>query len=156
MATTPTKEDGGIYALLSTRRLSLSAQFFHQRFFTPYSKMWVQGSWVRSAFWVARTGTGRIVRITYHAASPQSFLLDGKREAGELKVDDVQLSVSGKGLSVRTPEWHTTASATKGAPHNGLMRMNIGVRPMVSTHDGNPVDRWVWPHGLLGQVRLCT
>ena len=41
-------EHGGIYVLLSTARLSLSARFVHEGFTTPYSKLHVRGSWIRS------------------------------------------------------------------------------------------------------------
>ena len=61
---------GGIYVLLSTQRLSLSARFEHATFKTPYSKLLVHGSWISNVYWTVRTASGKLLTVQFDARLP--------------------------------------------------------------------------------------
>ena len=61
----------GTYCLLSAPNISVNALFEDTIFHTPYSKLDVNGSFIRSAFWVLRTPrTAREVQVAFHAREP--------------------------------------------------------------------------------------
>lgn len=125
--------DGAIYCLLSTQRLSMNARFEHARFKSPYSKLIVYGSWIRNAYWIIRTNRNRQVNIRLDARLP-SF--NGSTASSTAMIDDVKVSFSApKGamrgaISVRTPQWFTSAEVTKGRPHFGQVRITIKIQPL--------------------------
>ena len=49
-----------------------------------------------------------------------------------------------KTLSVSNGEWHTTAEATVGEPHQGKLRVNVELKP-IHTVCNNPIA----PHGCV-------
>jgi len=137
-------EDRGTYVLLSTARLSLAVMFEHDKFLTPHSRLWVQGSWIRSVYWTIRTGAGRLLHISLNAHNP---VWNGSSTTRTTLLDDVRFSFRDKTLAVQTPDWHTKAVVTKGAPHWGKLRMDVEVTPQRGAASGA-----VAPHGLLGQT----
>eukprot|EP00966_Prymnesium_polylepis_P003020 69060-Prymnesium_polylepis.1 len=135
---------GGTYVLLSTTNLSLAAGFEHAVFFTPHSKMWVRGSWIRHAYWTIRTSRGRLVHVRLDAEAP-SF--NGSRAMRTTFVDDVRFSFRPNVLTVRTPRWNTHAQVMRGAPHYGQLRVDITIQPLYNV----VAVPGLAPHGLLGQ-----
>ena len=159
-------KQNGIYAVLSTTQLSLHAQFQHDSFFTPYSKMWISGSWIRSVYWVVQTGARRGIRLAYNASEPHVIRISLAESAAQgsqsfggavdfrgqsKRIDDVLVSRSMQRVTVTTPRWRTTAAVNKGRPHPGILRMAVEIQPQVRHSDGSLLDTHVWPHGLLGQ-----
>lgn len=143
--------DGGIYVLLSTSRLSLAVQFEHSRFRTPYSKLWVQGSWIRRAFWTITTSSGRLTHTEIDARRPS---LNGSTKARVSVVEDIQYAFEGNRghgkvarLSIITPTWRTWADVTKGSPHWGQLRIDVYMQPLYDVASDK-----VAPHGLIGQT----
>ncbi|KAL1500194.1 hypothetical protein AB1Y20_012863 [Prymnesium parvum] len=137
-------EHNGIYVLLSTPTLSISARFEHSTFFTPYSKLKVRGSWIKQVFWTVRTRHGQLLHADLSATSP-SF--NGSRARHTKTVDDVTFHFDGRALAVSTPKWFTRAVVQKGKPHPGHLRVAVTVRPLYNVKQGK-----VAPHGLLGQT----
>lgn len=137
-------EDGGMYVLLSTRNLSLAMGIEHSNFFTPHSKLWVHGSWIRHAYWVVRTWRGSLLYIGFHAQHP---MFNNSRKPSASMIDDVHIKFDSVSLTVTTSYWRTRATVTRGRPHNGQLRINIDVQPLYDIMS-DPVS----PHGLLGQT----
>jgi len=136
--------DGGIYVLLSSPGLSVAAAFKHDTFLTPYSKIWVHGSWIVDVFWTIRTAKGNLLKIHLDAHRPMLFGSTSKRN---ITVENVQLSFTGQALTVTAANWRTVATVTKGAPHWGKLRMSVSVQPLYDTMNAR-----VSPHGLIGQT----
>ena len=130
--------------LLSASRLSLGAQFEHQRFFTPYSKLFVQGSWIRHAYWTLHTARGRLLKVDFSAHEPT---FNGSRHPKTVSIDDVTVRFDGHEMVIVAAGWRTRAKATRGAPHWGLPRLDIVVQPLY-----NVARSAIAPHGLLGQT----
>ena len=64
-------EDHGVYNYLTAKNISLNVLVEHDTFRSPYSKLDVNGSWVRGAFHVLRTGTSaRLLHVHFLAADP--------------------------------------------------------------------------------------
>ena len=165
----------GVYAVLSSRNISLGVQFVHDNYTTPFSKMHVHGSWLRAAFWTLRTArSSRLLHIFFHATDPhRAVITEGEareeatlgaeavREGGGIDganryillegqpsfvAEDVRVSfVRPKTLEVSTHNWRTTAQSTIAVPHFGKLRMNVEVQPLHAGSRGGP-------HGLLGQT----
>jgi len=136
---------GGTYVLLSTPRLSFAVTFVHAKFFTPFSKLWVAGSWIRHAFWTIRSAAGKLIKVHFDSSKP---MFNGSKLPCVSLVDDVRFSFDGKAvLKVTTPTWRTAAKITKGAPHYHQLRMDISIQPRYNV-GADPVA----PHGLLGQT----
>lgn len=129
---------------LSARDLSLAVGVEHATFFTPYSKLWVHGSWIRHVYWVMRTSLGHLLHIHLNAHHP-SF--NGSKASSTVIIDGIRISFNRKVIEVRTPTWRTTAMVTRGMPHPGHLRINVEIQPL---HDVGLDD--VAPHGLLGQT----
>ena len=141
----------GIYVLLSTKLLSLAAQFEHSRFFTPHSKLWVHGSWMRQLFWTIRTRGGRLLQTQLDSRRPT---LNGSAVTRTVIIEDIRFAFkAGHGhgtlavLTVTTAAWRTRAEVTKGAPHRGHLRINVQLQPL---HD--IATDAVAPHGIIGQT----
>lgn len=138
----------GIYVLLSTKHLSLAAKFERKKFYTPFSKLWVHGSWIRHAYWTIWTTHHRLVHVTFDGTRVH---LNGSVVPASHAVDDVDLSFTAKGpakaLTITNRLWRTRVEATKGAPHWGKLRMSVQVQPLYDI-------TWeaVSPHGILGQT----
>lgn len=130
--------------LLSTQNLSLAIRVEDSVFFTPYSKLWVHGSWIRQAFWTIRTSHGNLLKVELDARRP---MFNGSRATRSVTIDDIHFRFVRTGLTVTSRTWRTKATATRGSPHYGVARINIEIQPL---HDVE-VDR-VAPHGLLGQT----
>jgi len=137
-------EHNGIYVLLSTPALSVSARFEHSSFFTPYSKLLVRGSWMKEVFWTVRTRRGQLLHAHLSAASP-SF--NGSKARRTTTIDDVAFHFDGQALAVSTPQWSTRAVLQKGKPHPGHLRLAVTIRPLYNVKQAK-----VAPHGLLGQT----
>jgi len=137
-------EHNGIYVLLSSPALSISARFQHSTFLTPYSKLFVRGSWIKQVFWTMRTRHGQLLHADLRATSP-SF--NGSTARRNKTVDDVTLHFDGKALAVSTPQWFTRAVVQKGNPHPGHARISVTVQPRYNVKQSK-----VSPHGLLGQT----
>ncbi|KAL1521282.1 hypothetical protein AB1Y20_020951 [Prymnesium parvum] len=137
-------QHNGIYVLLSTPALSISARFEHSSFFTPYSKLLVHGSWIKEVFWTVRTRRGQLLHADLSASSP-SF--NGSTARRTKIVDDVTFHFNNRALAVRTSQWFTCATVQKGKPHPGHVRISVTVRPL-----HNMKQSKVAPHGLLGQT----
>ncbi|KAL1496791.1 hypothetical protein AB1Y20_014379 [Prymnesium parvum] len=137
-------EHNGIYVLLSTPALSVSARFEHSSFFTPYSKLLVRGSWMKEVFWTVRTRRGQLLHAHLSAASP-SF--NGSKARRTTTIDDVAFHFDGQALAVSTPQWSTRAVLQKGKPHPGHLRLAVTIRPLYNVKQSK-----VAPHGLLGQT----
>ena len=61
----------GVYNVLSAPNVSWNAQFEDNVFHSPWSRINVNGSFVRNAFWVLRTPeTGRAITVAYRSRSP--------------------------------------------------------------------------------------
>ena len=61
----------GVYNVLSAPNVSWNAQFEDTVFHSPWSRINVNGSFVRNAFWVLRTPeTGRAITVAYRGRSP--------------------------------------------------------------------------------------
>jgi hypothetical protein len=119
--------------------------FEHAKFFTPHSKMWVQGSWIRHAYWTIQTCQGKLLKLGFDAHNP-SF--NGTTKRLDMDIDDVHFKYRQKvHLVVATPQWRIGATVTKGAPHWGTLRMDITIQP---TYD--IAAHGIWPHGILGQT----
>ena len=138
---------GGIYVLLSTQQLSLSARFEHETFMTPHSKLRVHGSWIRQVYWTVRTAGSKLLKLQLDAHWP-SFNRS-MRAIDDLRFafDPPRRAMRGA-LTVSTPAWRTRATVTKGAPHWGKLRIDVTVLPLRAK-----TVHAVAPHGLLGQVR---
>ena len=74
-------------------------------------------------------------------------MFNGSTASATRVVDDVHFAFSGKTLTVTNSQWRTRAKVTKGAPHYGLLRMDIECQPLYET-----VTDEVRPGGLLGQT----
>jgi len=135
---------GGIYVLLSTRRLTLSARFVHETFLSPYSKVHIQGSWMKDAFWVVRTRANRLLRVAFHAADPAHYVINNATRSAATVEGDVRISLQQRTLTLTTATWTTRATAQRGRPHPGKIRMDIMVQPL-------SVEA-AYPHGILGQT----
>ena len=108
-------------------------------------------------------GMNKTVTLALDARDPQ---LNGSSVARTILVGDVRFKFEGNrgkskltALTVTTPTWKTTAEVTKGAPHWGLLRIDITVHPLYATSSGaanEHGDGPVAPHGVLGQVRACA
>lgn len=116
----------------------------HSSFFSPYSKVWVHGSWIRKVYWTIRTSVGRVLHAQLNAHHPK---FNGSTSATSSVIDDVHFHFDGKALTVSTPTWRTKAVVTKGKPHYGQLRINIEIQPLYDVAS-DPVA----PHGLLGQT----
>lgn len=137
-------DHGGIYVVLSTSNLSLAVGIEHATFFTPYSKLWVHGSWVRQAYWTLLTSRGRILHVHLNASHP---MFNGSTSPSRTTVDDVYFHFRRNSLTVTTPTWRTTAEVTTAKPHRGHSRINVYIQPLYDVAS-DPVA----PHGLLGQT----
>lgn len=137
-------EDGGIYVVLSTQDLSLAIGVEHDIFLSPFSKVWVHGSWIRHVYWTISTSRGKVLKVHFNAYNPK---FEGSANPTRLAVDDVHFDFKSGSLTVTTPTWQTKATVTKRSPHRGHLRMNIAIQPHyhLASH---PVS----PHGLLGQT----
>lgn len=136
--------DGSFYVLLSAPAISISAMFSHASFFTPFSKLWVHGSWIKQVFWTLRTPSRRVLHLYLNATSA-SFNMCIK--PCQMTIEGVGLEYTGKSLSVVTARWRTRATVTDGRPHKGQVRMRIEVQPRYDV-----LRSKVAPHGLLGQT----
>jgi len=137
-------EHNGIYVLLSTPALSVSARFEHSTFFTPYSKLRVRGSWIKQVFWTVRTRHGQLLYADLSAVLPR---FNGSMAKRTTTVDDLTFHFDGRALAVSTPQWFTRAIVQKGKPHPGHLRLAVTVRPLYNVKHAK-----VAPHGLLGQT----
>lgn len=137
-------EDGGIYVILSTRDISLAVGVKHATFLSPFSKLWVHGSWIRHVYWTVSTSMGRLLCVHLDAHNP---MFNGSAAPTTSVVDDVRFIFNDYTLSVITSTWRTKAQVTKGRPHFGHLRINIEVQPLYDV-----VLDSVAPHGLLGQT----
>jgi hypothetical protein len=127
---------------------------------TPYSKMYVNGSFVHNAFWVLRTPqTGRTLRVSFlghrpHIATVKSennVLYRVNEGTAPIEVEGITLSFSGrKRFQVQTAEWRMTAESTISYPHANIMRLNIQVASLYRVCAGRMA-----PHGILGQTFDC-
>jgi hypothetical protein len=149
-----------IYNLLSHTNVSVNSLFMYADFKTPSSKL-VHGSFMRAAFVAVRTNASRMLHIEYrsdHSLSASVGIESVSREmaAGEaLKIDnvDISLNLKDRTLSVKTPEWITTATSKVmpgivGASTCATGRCIINVQ-LVPLFDADHAK--VAPHGLIGQ-----
>jgi hypothetical protein len=164
-------EDGGEddtaawFNLLSVTSLSFSAKFVADSYRSIFSRMLVDGSWIREVAWVVRTtGWRGTIGVHYRSQTPlKAVIAPGLKEgatdvpqSGIMFVEpktpykcpglDVQF-LGKRTLHVNTARWATRAESTIAMPHPNKVRMNIHIRP---TYDVDK-DR-VAPHGLLGQT----
>eukprot|EP00966_Prymnesium_polylepis_P308105 7119995-Prymnesium_polylepis.1 len=143
-------EHRGIYNALSARNFSLNLMVEHALFRTPFSKLNVNGSWMRGAFHTVRTRqTGRLLQIFFHGVDPHRAIVtegctapmcfDGKAGAHRhvvvhgapaFQVENLKVWLQHKTLFVSNGEWHTTAESTVGAPHQGKLRVNVQMKPI--------------------------
>lgn len=142
--------------MLSTRDLQLAMGIEHASLFTPYSKVWLHGSWIRHAYWTVRTSSGRIINVYLNAsmtiangeASITSRpIVNGAIMGSTKKIDDMQLQYRRNVLTVTTPLWKTRAQVTRGKPHHGVLRINLQIQPLYDAASDK-----ISPHGLLGQT----
>eukprot|EP00966_Prymnesium_polylepis_P332568 7388056-Prymnesium_polylepis.1 len=140
-------EHKGIYVVLSTASLSLALQMVHDTFLSPYSKVWIHGSWVRHAYWVIRTRHGVVLRVAFHADKPRSFVVNGNTTIKPFALDDVSMTLKGRKFTIVNAEWRTWVESTISHPHPNKLRMNTWVQPLYDTRRGCAA-----PHGLLGQT----
>lgn len=129
--------------LLSTRDLSLAVGVEHATFFTPHSKLWVHGSWIRHVYWSLFT-QGQLFHVHLTAFRP---MFNGSSSPSTATVGDVHFRFHNKMLVVTTPKWRTSAEVTSGRPHPGQLRINVRIQPLYDV-TSDPVA----PHGLLGQT----
>ena len=147
-----------VYNMLSHTNISINALFMYADFKTPSSKL-VHGSFMRAAFVAVRTNASRILHIEYrsnHSLSASVGLGSVSHEVptGEaLKIDNVDISLEDRALSVKTPEWLTIASSKVmpgivGASTcaTGRCIINVKVMPLFDVDHAK-----VAPHGLVGQ-----
>lgn len=144
----------GIYNLLSTPDLSMNAQFENTIFPATVSKKMVNGSFVRSAFWVLQTPSGPM-HISFDARQLSHVKVDGRTDLvcdgnQPFSRNGITMSFRKAKLRLETPKWLVTAVSTRALPHRHRTRMNIRVEPRYSVCD-DPVA----PHGLLGQTFDC-
>ena len=149
-------EDRAIYVVLSDRNVSFAVQMEHHSFRTTHSKLTVNGSWARAAYWVLRTTSKRrLIDVSFQAKYPRKAILtelDGNgtellQDAPPLVIDNLHLHLKRKKLTVQTGRWRMSAESTVGYPHPNQLRLNIKIQP---THQD-----WldvVAPHGILGQT----
>ena len=147
-----------IYNLLSHTNVSVNSLFMYADFKTPSSKL-VHGSFMRAAFVAVRTNASRMLHIEYrsdHSLSASVGIESVSHEmaAGEaLKIDNVDISLKDRTLSVKTPEWTTTATS-KVMPGivgpstcaTGRCIINVQLVPLFDADHAK-----VAPHGLIGQ-----
>ena len=149
----------GIYNLLSAPNVSLNAEFGNQIFNTPWSRMRVNGSFTKRAFWAVRTNAGNILEVAFDAGTAQavvsglfkddlpnsSFVLTTSKPS--VQTEGVTISLNKRSLLVATPSWHTWAERTSGYPHWGYARMRIKVTALSPACGGR-----VLPRGILGET----
>ena len=64
-------EPGRTYCILSAPNVSFNARFDPAVFHATWSKITVNGSFVKQAYWVLRTPqTGRLLHVTFQAGKP--------------------------------------------------------------------------------------
>ena len=116
----------GIYVMLTHTNVSMSVQMENVVFQTPWSKLHVNGSFVRSVFWVLRTLTGRTLDVAFRARSPHtaSIIIDNKIELKvqedarpAVNIDGIAFSLSRKTFKVHTQRWVMLATSTWNYPH---------------------------------------
>ena len=144
-------EDRAIYVVLSDRNVSFAVQMEHHSFRTTHSKLTVNGSWARAAYWVLRTTSKRrLIDVSFQAKYPRKAILtelDGNgtellQDAPPLVIDNLQLHLRRRQLTVQTGRWRMSAESTVGYPHLNKLRLNIKIQP--TYHDWLDV---VAPHG---------
>ncbi|KAL1511434.1 hypothetical protein AB1Y20_006233 [Prymnesium parvum] len=148
--------DGSILNLLSSPNISLSALFETTLYRASYSNRWVNGSFLRAAYWTLRTATGRrlmvefgatryskLVTVTEEEGRPPTLVWAGHR----VQLDDVMISLADRTARVVTPRWRTSARSTFNYPHPYVLRLEVAVQPQ---YDAAKAD--CPPHGLLGQT----
>ncbi|KAL1500426.1 hypothetical protein AB1Y20_013083 [Prymnesium parvum] len=148
--------DGSILNLLSSPNISLSARFETTLYRASYSNRWVNGSFLRAAYWTLRTATGRRLMVEF-CATPYSKLVTVTEEEGRpptrvwvghrVQLDDVMISLADRTARVVTPRWRTSARSTFNYPHPYVLRLEVAVQPQ---YDAAKAD--CPPHGLLGQT----
>mmetsp|Transcript_5795 Transcript_5795/g.12637 ORF Transcript_5795/g.12637 Transcript_5795/m.12637 type:complete len:349 (-) Transcript_5795:176-1222(-) len=149
-------EDHAIYVLLSGRNISFAVQVEHHSFDTTWSKLTINGSWARAAYWVVRTETtDQLINISFQAKDPRKAIVTGLwghrtellQDSPPLVVDNLHLHIWHRKLTVQTGRWRMSAESTIRHPHPHLLRLNIRIQP--TYYDWLDV---VAPHGLLGQT----
>ena len=142
-----------MYNALSAKNLSLNLLTEHD-FHSPHSRLNVHGSWVKAAYHSVRTSTtGRLLQIGYRAVEPHRVIItEGcatcrrhvlRTGAPTFTVENVEVSLRHRTLSVTNGQWRTTTQSATGAPHMGTRRLNVEVFP---TYDVK-YDK-VAPHGV--------
>jgi len=156
-------EHNAVYNALSAKNLSFNIGIEHSNFWTPYSKLNVHGSWVKVAYHTVRTsGTGRQLQILFRAIEPQHAVINDICKAphctdtrprnrslvlGEgaptFKSENVAVTLRHMTLILSNGQWQTSTQATTGAPHVGIHRLSIEVKPTYAV-DYDPIA----PHGV--------
>jgi hypothetical protein len=110
--------------MLSAPDVSLHAQFEFVIFRTSWSKMRINGSFIRAAFFVLRTPRkGRMLRIAFYARQPHQVYVRGlpagmivREDAPLTKLEGVTISLQKKTLTVVTEKWRMSAESTIAYP----------------------------------------
>ena len=133
-----------MYNLLSARNVSLNALFTHETFNTPFSKLIVLGSWLKAIFVTMRGRSNNIVRAHFIAGHEQNVARVSYQLAGQVRdlerglllaghemvMDGVRLRLRKNKLMIRHPFWLIEARSSDAAPHRGVARLDIKIRPM--------------------------
>jgi hypothetical protein len=148
-------EDNTLYNLLSHANVSVNALFQHADYRKPGPhQTLVHGSYIRALYTLVRTNTSREVRVKYSATHALAVSVDSYelRTGSALVIDNVNIELENRKLTLKTPEWTISAnSATNprvvGASTcaNGRCYLGVSLDPKINTATA------VAPHGLLGQ-----
>ena len=131
-------EDRAIYIVLSGRNVSFAVQMEHRSFRATTSKLTVNGSWARAAYWVLRTATtDQLINVSFQAKYPRKAIvavLGGDRtellqDASPLVIDNLHLHLQRRQLYIQTGRWLMSAQSTIYYPHPHSLRLNIKIQP---------------------------
>ena len=94
-----------------------------------YSRLRVNGTWVRHAYWLLRTPrTGKLIHVTFHSGKPRELVVSGQidrfdvAEGGRFSLEGISISLRHKTATVQTRGWKMDATSTVGYPHWQLLK----------------------------------
>jgi len=146
------------FAMLSAKDLAFNVKFEEADF--QWARRLVHGTKMSAAYWVVRTSTGKLLKIEYNATSKAGGIVREtghrdvliKNDAPALVVDNVQISLADKKLSVVVAgKWEVSAKISS-FPFGNLLQnrykklLDIQIKALYKAD--NDV---VAPHGIVGQ-----
>jgi hypothetical protein len=152
-------QDKTVFNFLSAKNMSFNILIVEADF--AWAKRTVHGTKMVAAYWTVRTKKGKILNIAFDAAQKETygvvteeghFPVNVREDQPPLKIDDVQVELSNKKLTVTTERWRIAAKKSPfpfpRLPLNkNKVLLDIEVAPLYDA-DADLVA----PHGIFGQA----